>query len=179
MLYLSGDAAGNIHLGMNSYTRLANLPVVVDPARIHSGTAGSHLSVEFLCQLEELVESFLTAHAVTSGDDDGSTFQVVLGCLYMPIDDLHYIVSCGHIFGCVGINHFSFGFTLVKGFLHDTRTHGSHLWAMVGIDNSGNDVAPESRTNLIEQIFIVLTGFLFVVVSYFQLCAVGCESAGQ
>ena len=44
---------------MNGYARLPHLAIVIHPAGIHCGTRGTHLTVQFLGQLEEHVEAFL------------------------------------------------------------------------------------------------------------------------
>ena len=62
---------------------------------------------------------------------------------------------------------------------HHAGTHGSHLRTVVGIDNGGNDVSAEGRTDLVEQTFVVLTALAVVVVADFERCAVGGESAVQ
>ena len=52
MLDLTGDTTCDIHLWMHCHTGLANLAVVVYPSCVNSRTAGAHLSVEFLGELE-------------------------------------------------------------------------------------------------------------------------------
>ena len=59
VLDLAGDAAGDVHFRVNGDTGLSDLAVMVSLACIHGGTAGTYFSMEFLCQLEEQVETFL------------------------------------------------------------------------------------------------------------------------
>ena len=47
---------------------------------------------------------------------------------------------------------------------------------MVGVNNRGHDITTKGRTNLIEQVSIVLTRFLFVVVTNLELRAIGRQA---
>ena len=83
---------------MNGDTGLANLAVVVNPSSINGGTASAYLAVENLCQLEQLVETFLRTNAVASGNNDGCTLEIVLGSLNMVVENLHYVCLWRYIF---------------------------------------------------------------------------------
>ena len=87
MLDSARDTASDIHLRTNGSTSLTNLTIVVNPACIDSSTASTYLCVKLLSKLEQEVEAFRTAYAITAGDDDRSAFEVVL-CL------LHVATSC-------------------------------------------------------------------------------------
>ena len=47
VLYLSGDAAGDVEFGAYGDACLADLSVVVDPSGVDCGSAGSDFGVEF------------------------------------------------------------------------------------------------------------------------------------
>ena len=179
MLYLSAYAAGYIHLGVYRDARLADLPVVVNPSGVHGGAACSHLAVQLLGQLEQLVEALLAAHAIASGHNDGCAFQVVLGGLHVAVDHLHHISLCRHILANLGVNHLALGLAVILGLLHHSAAHGGHLRTVVGVDDGGHDVAAKRRAYLVEQVVIVLAGLLVVVVANLQLGAVGGESARE
>ena len=160
-------------------TRLANLTVMVYPAGINGSTATANLTMENLGKLEELVETFLRAYSVTACNNDGSTLEVVLGSLYVVVEYLYYVCLGRNILRYLGINNLTLCLALVDGLLHNTRTNGSHLWTVVGIDNCGNDVTTEGRTNLIEQILVGLARLLVLVRANLKLCTVSGESAGE
>ena len=48
---------------------------------------------------------------------------------------------------------------------------------MIGVDNRGNDVSTEGRTDLIEEVFVTLLVLLVLIISDFQGCAIGGEPA--
>ena len=149
MLDLSADAAGDIQFGTYRYTRLANLTVVVGITGIDGGTAGAYLGMEFFGKLEQHVETFLASHAVATGNHDGSAFQVVFSLFYVAVDDLHYIVRFGHVLSNVVVDDFALIVSVENLFLHHTLANGSHLRAVFGIHNRGNDVAAECGTDLV------------------------------
>ena len=179
MLDLTGDTAGDVELGMNRNTRLANLTVVVGKAGVDGGTAGTYLGVEFLGQFEQHVEAFLRAHTVTSGHYDGGALQVVFGLLHVTVDDLHYIVRFGHVLGHVVTDYFALIVGVEDFFLHHTFADGGHLRTVFGIDDGGYDVTAESGTDLIEKLVVSLAELLVLVATDFQLSTVGGQSAGQ
>ena len=74
---------------MYRYTGLTDLPVMVNEACIHSGTARADLSVQFFRELEELIKALFTAHSVTSGYYYRRTFEVMLGSLNVAVDNLY------------------------------------------------------------------------------------------
>src|SRR5574344_1991291 len=53
VLNLSADTASDVELGVYGDTGLTNLAVMVGIACIHSGTAGTHFSVELLSQVKQ------------------------------------------------------------------------------------------------------------------------------
>ena len=132
-----------------------------------------------MSQLEELVETFLTSYAITTGYDDGRTLQVVLGSLYVVVEYLYYKVFSRNILAYLWVNHFLLALTLVDALLHYAGTYGSHLRTVLWVDDGSHDVTTESWTNLIEQTLIVLAALLVVVITDFKLCTVGCKTAGQ
>ena len=91
----------------------------------------------------------------------------------MAFDNLHHIVLGRHILRYIGINHLALRLTAIQSLLHHARAHRCHLWTMVGVNNRGHDITTKGRTNLIEQVSIVLTRFLFVVVTNLELRAIG------
>lgn len=94
-----GDAACDIEFRADGDAGLTDLPVVVDPSCVDSGAACANLGVELLGELEELVEALFGADAVATGNDDGRTFEVVLGSLDVAVDDLDDVVGRGDVFG--------------------------------------------------------------------------------
>ena len=81
-----------------SDTGLANLAVVVNPSCINGGTASAYLAVKYLCQLEQLVETFLRTNSIATGNNDGCTLEIVLGSLNMVVENLHYVCLWRYIF---------------------------------------------------------------------------------
>ena len=98
VLNLTGDTACDVHLGMDGDTRLTNLTVVVEPTSIDGGTRSAYLAVEHLGQFEQLVEAFLRTDAITAGNDDGRTLEVVLGSLYVMVEHADDVGLGAHIF---------------------------------------------------------------------------------
>ncbi len=71
-------------------------------------------------------------------------------------------------------------YTLVCGILylllHHTLAYGSHLGAMIGIDDSGHNIAAECRTNLVKKVGVAFTGFGIGMVADFKRSTVGGET---
>ena len=83
---------------MNGDTRLANLTVVVEPACIDGSTRSAYLAVEHLGQFEQLVEAFLRTDAITAGNDDRRTLEVVFGSLHVMVEHADDVGLWAHIF---------------------------------------------------------------------------------
>ena len=179
MLYLTRDAACDVHLRVNSYTGLTDLTVVVAPASVNSSATCANLAVKLLGKLEEHIEVLLRAYAVATSHNDRSTLEVVLCSLNVAVEHLHNEVCLGHVLGYVRVNHLALCLALIESLLHHAAAHGSHLRTVLRVDDSSHDVATESRTNLIEQIVVVNTTLLVVVVANLKLCTVGCKTAGE
>ena len=179
MLYLSADATGDVELGAHGDAGLTNLTVVVGKAGIHGSTAGTYLAMQFLGQVEEELEILARAYAIASGHHDGCSLEVVLGTLHVALNDLHHIVGVGYILGHVVTNNLALMVSIEDFLLHHALTHGSHLRAVLGVDDGGHDVATKGGTNLVEQALVVLACFLVVVLTNLEGCAVGGETTMQ
>ena len=55
---------------MDGDTGLTNLTIMVYPACINSGTAGTNLSMKLFSQLKEQIETFLRADTIATCDND-------------------------------------------------------------------------------------------------------------
>ena len=164
---------------MNSHTGLTNLTVVVAEACIDSCTAGTNFGMKFLGEFEQLVETFLRAHTITTGYHDSGTLQVMLRLFYMTVNHLYYIVCFRNILRNVVVHHFA-GVVFVEDFLlHHTFANGCHLWTVFRVDDGSHDVTTEGRTNLIQQVFVSDAVLLVFVRTDFELCTVGSQTAGQ
>ena len=135
--------------------------------------------MEDLRKFEEHVEAFLAAHSVTSGNNDRSALEVVLGSLDMMVKDLDNIGLGGNIFIDIGIDNLTGSLALVESFLHDARADGSHLRTVVGIDDRSDDIASESWADLIEKVLVGLAALVVCVRTDLKLGTVGGEAAGQ
>ena len=164
---------------MHGDTGLTDLPVVVYPSGVDGGAAGAYLSVEFLSEFKEHVKTFLRAHTVTTCHDDRSALEIVLGSLYVAVDDLHGVGGGRDIVFGIGIYYLALGFALIESLLHHAGAHGSHLRTMVGVDDGCHDVSAESRTDGVEHVSVVLAALFVVVVADLQLGAVSGQSGGQ
>jgi len=146
---------------------------------VNRGTAGAHFPVEFAGKGEEQVESFPAAHSVTAGNHDVRALEVVLRGLHVAVDDLNHVVHVGDEFRHVLHHHFALPGGVEHLLLHDAAAHGGHLWTVVGIHDGGDDVAAERGPDLVEEVFVVLSGLRVVIVANLELGAVGGESAGE
>ena len=126
-------------------------------------TAGTYFGVKFFSQFEQFVESFPRTHSVTAGYDDRRAFQVVFCLFYVTVDHLYYIIRFRNKFSYVVFYHFAFIICVQDFFLHHTFANGSHLGTVFGVDDGGNDVTAECRTDLIQQVFVSDTcSFIFM-----------------
>ena len=186
MLNLSRDAAGDIHLRTHRDTRLAYLTVMVYPSSIHCGTACAYLRMQFLGKFKELVEAFLAAYAVATGNNDRSTLEVMLSLLHMAVEHLDYVLSLWHILSHVVTYYLSLVVLVKHLFLHHTLTHGSHLRAVLRVYDGSHDVAAEGRADL-HQLVVIMLRYKFaslvlhlhVEVIDFQFGTVGSQSAEE
>ena len=103
----------------------------------------------------------------------------MLGSLYVMIEHLHDKGLGANILANLWINDFFLAGTLIDSLLHHARADSCHLRTMVGVHDSSYDVTTKGRTNLIEQLLIVLATLGIVVWANFQLCAVSCQTRGQ
>ena len=149
MLDGAGDTQGDIDLGMDGLTGLADLMVSSDPAGVHAGTGGAHDAAQDLSQLLSQLDAALDilADATAHGHDEVGTDQVhqLLGSL----DGLHHLgldvagrqLESGmqdlNLLGAVGAE-----LTL----LHNAGAHGGHGGAEAGAEDGGHQVAAESGT---------------------------------
>ena len=177
MLNLTRDTASDIHLWVNGNTSLTHLAIGCHPAGINCRTRCAHFAVEFLCEGEELVETFLAAHAVATSHYDCRTLEVVLSSFHVAVDNLNHEIGGWNIFCYFWVNYLALSFAFVDGFLHHARAYGCHLWAVFWVDDSSHDIATKSRTNLIEQIVVVLLGLDVVVFADFKFGTVGGKTA--
>ena len=60
---------------------------------------------------------------------------------------------------------------------HNTLTHGSHLWAALGVDDGGDDVTTKGGTNLVEEAVVLLAALSILMLADDKLCAVGSKAA--
>ena len=135
--------------------------------------------MQHLSQVEQHVEVLLRAHTVTTSYNDGCTFQVVLGSLYVVVEHLDDESLRAYILAYLWVNNLLLASTLIDSLLHHARANGSHLRAMVGVDDGSYDVTTESRTNLIEQILVNLVVLLIFERTNLELGAVGSQTRGQ
>ena len=124
--------------------------------------------MKLLGKVEQHVEVLAAAHAVTAGNDDGSTFQVVFRLFYVAVDNLHYIVRFGNVLGNVVTDYFTLVVGIQNLFLHHALAHGRHLRTVFGVHNRCHDVAAECGTDLVQQIFVGLALFLILMVADFE-----------
>ena len=145
----AGDTQGDVDLGMDGLTGLADLVVSSDPAGVHAGTGGAHDAAQNLGQLLSQLDAALDilADATAHGHDEVGTDQVhqLLGSL----DGLHHLgldvagrqLESGmqdlNLLGAVGAE-----LTL----LHNAGAHGGHGGAEAGAEDGGHQVAAESGT---------------------------------
>ena len=97
----------------------------------------------------------------------------------MTFKDLNHILFGLYKSVNLFINHLA-GIIFVEYFgLHHAGTHRGHLRAVIGVDDRGDDVSTEGRTDLIEEIFVALLVLLVLIISDFQSGAIGSEAAGE
>ena len=179
MLDLAGYTASDIDFRMYRYAGLTDLPVMVNEACIHSGTARADLSVQFFRELEELIKALFTAHSVTSGYYYRRTFEVMLGSLDVAVDNLYDEVCRVSVLTCIGVNNLVLSLTVIQCLLHNAAADGCHLGSVVWVDDCRHDVTAKSGTYLVKKVVVMLACLLVVIVSDFKLSAVCGKSAGE
>ena len=110
----------------------------------------------------------------------------MLCLLYVTIKNLYYILGLRNVLGNVVTDNLCL-VVLIKNFLlHHALTNSSHLWTMLWVYDSSNDVTTESRTNLIELLLIVLVYeftslilHLHVKVTNLKLGTIGSKTAEE
>jgi len=76
VLHAAADAAGDVELGADRGAGLADLMLVVDPARVHGGAAGADHAAERAGQLLDQREALARADPDASSDDDARALEV-------------------------------------------------------------------------------------------------------
>ena len=106
-------------------------------------------------------------------------------CLfYVTVENLYNILSFWHVLCNVVTDNLSLVVFIKNFLLHHTLTNSSHLWAMLWVYDSSNDVTTESWTNLVKLLLIVLVYkltslilHLHVEVANLKFCTVGSKTA--
>ena len=152
---------------------------MLDVSGVDRSAGSSYLGSQCSRQVEQHVEVFFRSHTVTAGYDDGCAFDIGFGFFHLAIDDFYHKVGVGNVFFRIQFNNFSFVSGIVNFFFHHAFANRRHLRTAFGVNDSRYDVASESGTNLIQQIFVCLIVLFVLVGTYFQCGAVGRESAVQ
>ena len=97
----------------------------------------------------------------------------------MPVDYFHDEVALLHELRHVHPFHLRMLRLLELFLAHHALADGRHLRTMVGIDDGGDDVAAEGRTNLIEQVLVRPAALGIGMVAYDEARTVGREPAAQ
>ena len=97
----------------------------------------------------------------------------------MTVEHSGYILGLGHEFGHILDDHFALVVGVEHLCLHHATAHGGHLRTVFGVDDGCYDVSAKGRTNLVEQVVIVLAQLLVVVGTNLQCGAVGGQTAVQ
>ena len=142
-------------------------------------TTGTDLAMKFLGKLAQQVEILFRPHTITAGYHYGSTFQIIFCLFDVTFKDLNHIVFGLHKGVNVLINHLPRVVLIEHLGFHHAGTHRGHLRTVIGVDDRGNDVSSEGRTDLIEEIFVTLLVLLVLIISDFQGGAIGGEPAGE
>ena len=179
MLDLSGDTTCDIEFRTYGYTGLPDLPVVFTKSGIYGCTAGSDFCMKFLSQFKQHIEALFRAHSITSGYDDRRSFQVMFCLFYMAVDYLNHIICFRNVFSYIVVNDFTRIVGIEYLFLHHPFAYGGHLRAMFRIDDRSYDITSKSRTDLVEQILVGLTGFLIFVRTDFERGTICGQATGQ
>ena len=166
----TGDTGADIKAGTDGNTGLTDLIIVADPSGVDSGTGSTDFAAEGFCEVTDEFEVFFGADTVSAGDDDLGTFEVDFFVLTYAFDDFDDGVSVGE-FG-FDADEFAFAGGIGSVHFHNAFTDCNHLGIVPCVDDSGDDVAAESGTDLHEFVSVTLfVDFVFKVVDL-QICAV-------
>ena len=105
--------------------------------------------------------------------------MLIFALLDLAVDDLHRQIRILHHRTPVDRLHLAgarFGGVFLA---HHALADGRHLRTVVGIDDRGDNVAAEGRTNLVEQVLIICLGLGIGVVADHELRTVGRQTAVQ
>ena len=177
MLHRTGNTASDIELGANRHPGLADLAFVFDEAGIHRSAGRPHFAAQDFGQLVQQLEVFTAADPVTARNDNLGALDVHLLGFDGAVDDLAAEIGIRHILGYIHHLHNALVTGLVDFLLHHPFANRGHLGTGLRVDNRGDDVAAESRTNLIKQVLIDGVGLLFLVIPDFQGSTVGRQPA--
>ena len=177
MLNGTGDSTRNINFGAHRHAGLSDLQIVIAETGIDRRTTGTDLAVKFLGKLAQQVEILFRTHTITAGYHYGSTFQIIFCLFDVTFKDLNHIVFGLHKGVNVLINHLPRVVLIEHLGFHHSGTHRGHLRAVIGVDDRGNDVSTEGRTDLIEEVFVTLLVLFVLIISDFQGGAIGGEPA--
>ena len=103
----------------------------------------------------------------------------MLSSFYMVVENLNSIRERINILLWVWINNLALSITLVNSLLHYTRTNCCHLWTVLWVNDSSNNVTTESRTDSMQHVVVVLATLLIVELTNLKLCTVGSKTRGQ
>ena len=124
-------------------------------------------------------EVLLATHAITSGDDHRRSLDVDLALFHFAFDDAYDEIGVRSVFLVIHLFDDSFARGLGDLFFHHALAYGSHLRTAVRVDDRCDDVAAESRTNLVEQVFIDFAALVIGVRADFEARTVGRQAAVQ
>lgn len=146
---------------------------------IHRCAGCSHLAAEHFGQFVQQREVLLATHAITSGNDHRRSLDVDLALFHFAFDDAYDEIGVRSVFLVIHLFDDSFARGLGDLFFHHALAYGSHLRTAVRVDDRCDDVAAESRTNLVEQVFIDFAALVIGVRADFEARTVGRQAAVQ
>ena len=150
MLYLSRDSTSNINFRTNGNSCLSYLAFVVNISCVNGGTRGTNFSTKYIGKLKQKIEILFRSNTITSGDYDWRIFNINLRFLNMSVDYIDYKIFIFNIIIYIILNYFSFKIGIHYFFFHYSLSHSSHLWAMIGVNDSSYNISSISRTDLVK-----------------------------
>ena len=158
MLDCSGNTDGKVYIWTYRLTGLSYLTIYRKPFILYNSTGTTYGSTDYLCEIFQQFEVFLRTNTTSTGYKNFCIHDVygIRNGFYYVKDFNIFVVWCK---SRIIVDHFCFCTSLRPDLLHNTRTNGCHLRAVVRTCDRSDRISTKCRTSHKKLIVLLLIFF--------------------
>jgi len=153
---------------------MPDLVLFADQAAVHGRAGRTHRRTECPGQVVDQLKVLLAANPAATGYDHPRALQVDLLLLAVPLDDLDGRNDTVEL--DLLRDDIARALRIAVGKTHHAFADGGHLRPSLGINDGGDDVSAEGRSNLQQKVLVCFLAFGVGIVADVQVGAVGGQS---